>query len=633
MPIAQFLALLLPSSVELWAFLGGLAASAVLILFGGLATAGRATIEIRLLIGWGAACAMLTLWGIAVPLSLAWPAWTLVAAALASLASPRLRPGADDLAALGRLLVLALPLMLLIVSVRPSLPDTFLNLLPNAAYLVDHGVLPDNDKVATISIFPALPYNQQLEVYLASLFSGELPAAGLVHFNVFAQLAFAMVLARLIASGEPARSPGWQELAAGLALTTLANPGFMPKVALASMGEPTTEVTLAVAAWLGLDGLGRLAEGRPAGRGFALMAGVLLAFINIRQSNIALFGCLAGGLALIALADRKVPTLRAWGCLASAMLPAALLYAAWRLYVLGHFQESELKLLPVGAWLSDSIPEILASMGSIILHRSLLFVCLIAAGPLAYWLWRRERRWSEGSRALALVLLMFLAFNVFLVFVYVAHFGDADGREAHSYFRYNSHLSLLMMLALTLAGRELVRARRVALWPPATLWMPRLLVALTLLAPVAFLKKVRFDLSMPQPVLWDLSKTFAQRLKDGERVAVVAPGDNGTLLLSLKGYLALTQPRRSELDLVLMAEPGAEALDGLARRGFDKAIVTCASAIGLDSDASEAVLLERGAEGWNVTLRQRYRIAVGKDWMAQFPTEPFCGSRQLASLR
>jgi hypothetical protein len=208
-----------------------------------------------------------------------------------------------------------------------------------------------------------------------------------------------------------------------------------------------------------------------------------------------------------------------------------------------------------------------------------------------------------------LVLLMFVAFNVFLVFVYVAHFGEADGREAHSYFRYNSHLSLLMMLALTLGGRELIGAERIALWP-----------------------LVRFDLAMPQPVLWDLSKTFAERLKDGERVAVVAPGDNGTLLLSLKGYLALTQPRRSELDLVLMAEPGAEALDGLARRGFDKAIVTCAAAIGLDSDAPEAVLLERGADGWTITLRQRYRIAVGKDWMAQFPTEPFCGSRQLASL-
>ena len=635
MPSSQLIPLLVPSMAELSGFAGGVFATAALILLGGLITRGSVAIEVRLLIGWGVACLILTFWGVSVPLSLRWPAWALVAASFASLTVARCRPSGADLAAVTRLVLIALPLILIALSVRPALPDTFLNLLPNAAYLVDHGTLPDSDKVSTISIFPALPYNQQIEVLLASLLTGALPAGGLVQFNIFVQLAFALLLARLVSAEARWETPGWGALAAGIALTTLANPGFMPKVALASMGEPTTEVTLAVAAWFGVRALGAMAEGGSGRRDLMIMSAVLLAFINIRQSNVALFGGLAGALALLALLDRKVPTLIAWSRLAVALTPAALLYGAWRLYVLSHFQEGELKLLPPSAWLSDAVPEILASMGAIILHRSMLFVCLFAAGPIAFVLWRRRREWSEASRALAVLVLVFLAFNAFLVFAYVAHFGEADGREAHSYFRYNSHLSLLMMLALTLAGRELYRGRSLGRWPRLGLWAPRVAVALALAAPIVFLKKVRFDLAQPQPVLWALSKSFAPRLNDGDRVAVLAPGDNGTLLLNLRGYLALTEPRRSGLDLVLLSDAGPAALDAVSASGIGKAIVTCAARVGIPSAEPEAVLLERGGgvgttpsyvlpRGWSVTLRQPYSLTVGKDWMAQFPTEPFC---------
>ncbi|MBI1774833.1 MAG: hypothetical protein HYR63_05740 [Proteobacteria bacterium] len=628
MPTSQLLALLLPSLADLWAFAGSVFATAVLALLGGGVAPASVRLEVRLFAGWGIACLVLTLWGIAVPWSMELPAWALVGAAMATLAAPGMRPGSSDLAALGRLVVLALPLLAIIITVRPALPDTFLNLLPNAAFLVDHAALPDRDAVATISIFPALPYNQQLEVFLASLITPGLPAGGLVHFNVFAQLAFALLLARLLTPEASQGPPGWVALAFGLALTTLANPGFMPKVALASMGEPTTEVTLALAAWLGLRALDAWAERRSAARELWLMSAVLLAFINIRQSNVALFGSLAGGLGLLALADPRVQTLRAWRHLGLAMLPAALFYALWRIYVFGHFHESELKLLPLSEWQSDAIPEILASMGSIILHRSFLFVCLIAAGPLGFLLWRRRREWSEGSRALALVLITFLAFNAFLVFTYVAHFGDDDGRQAHSYFRYNSHLSLLMMLALTLGAREFYRAYPIRLRPGVSPWAARLAVAVTLLAPLIFLKKVRFDLAMPQPVLWDLAKRFAERLRDGDQVALIAPGDNGTVLLNLRGYLALTAPRRSELAFTLVSEGGAKALAELPARGIEKAIVTCAARIGLASDGPEAVMLEHGAGGWTITARSPYTIGLGRDWMAQFPTEPFCDRQQ-----
>ena len=83
------------------------AASAILILGGRALTGGRAGPGIQFLVGWGALSLLLTVWGVATPLSLRIPAlgFALVAVVV-GLTRPRRQ---EDLAAVARMLALAVP--------------------------------------------------------------------------------------------------------------------------------------------------------------------------------------------------------------------------------------------------------------------------------------------------------------------------------------------------------------------------------------------------------------------------------------------------------------------------------------------------------------------------------------------
>ncbi|MBV8653345.1 MAG: hypothetical protein JO255_17905, partial [Alphaproteobacteria bacterium] len=76
------LSALVPSWLELGGLAGVLFAGAVLMLFGRVATGGKATPEFELIAGWGLYSFVLTLWGVATPLSMAIPSSLFIALAL-----------------------------------------------------------------------------------------------------------------------------------------------------------------------------------------------------------------------------------------------------------------------------------------------------------------------------------------------------------------------------------------------------------------------------------------------------------------------------------------------------------------------------------------------------------------------
>ena len=117
--------------------------------------------------------------------------------------------------------------------------------------------------------------------------------------------------------------------------------------------------------------------------------------------------------------------------------------------------------------------------------------------------------------------------------------------EAHSYFRYNTHLSLILMLALALAVCEL---------GPAWLKRPRVrryagaaAVVLGLLGPVALAERLRFDIEMPQTLVWDMAGELKPYLKDGDKLALLMPGEHGEIGSLIDAYLASEPPRRRGL--------------------------------------------------------------------------------------
>ena len=537
--------LLIPSWGELAGWGGVVLATLLFIGVGRLVARGRAAPELALIAGWGCACFALTLWGVLTPWPITWPALAL--AAIGLLGHLPLRAAvAAEWRGLFRIVVVSLPLLAVMASARPSLPDTFLNLLPNAAYLFDHARFPVDGGAASHSLLPGAPYNMQLAAFVAGLLTPTFPANAMIAFNIVLQLATALLLARL-AEGDGERVPSWAATAAGLLLATLINPGFVARYDLSAYSEPSVTVATACAGWLAARAAAALAERRAAGTDLALLALSLCALVNIKQDSVALAAGVVASSAALALLQRGA-RLRSLALLLLAAAPATLLYLAWRWYVLEHLPAGELKLLPFAQWQFDLIPQILRSMTGVLLEKAYFSLAVIAAVAALTWRWRR-RGLDLPTRVAALFAGVALLYNAALFFTYIAHFDNEIGASAHSYFRYNSHLGLLLMLTLTLLARASFVEHGWALrgvWRRAT---PTGAVALALAAPLLFFGFLRFDLEAPQQRAWILADHMRVSLARDPRLVVVLPGDDGSLKTMLDALIRFTPRRYVDADI------------------------------------------------------------------------------------
>jgi len=619
---------LLPSWLQLGGLLGVFFAGAVLWLGGRVLAGGRGTAELQLFAGWGAFSFVLTLWGVATQSSMRWPALFFLLLAAIALAVPRLRPARADVVAVWRVVVLALPIWVIMLAVQPALPDTFTNFLPNAVYLFDHGFFPADDRAHAFATWPAFPYNQPLATYLATLFLPQFPPGALVHFNILLQVMLGLLFARqLRPRGEDlAAPPSWPACAGGLLLVMALNPGFVPRIDFTAYAEPALTVGVAIIGWLAASILKKLVgEGGEAGTVAArpdlvLLSASLVALVGTKQVGIILAFGLILGLVVLALADRRIARGPALAAIVAAALPAMLLWAVWRWYVLTHFASGELKLLPPSAWQFDILPITIANILLAIAEKPLFFTMIALVIFLAIGLTPRKGL-TTGTRLLLLTTALFAVYNAFLVLVYVIHMGPVAGEAAHSYFRYMTHVSLLAVLALTAVAREWLLARRPASEAAGRpRWIAAALVVLVLLVPVAFAKRLRFDLQMPQPLIWGLARDVAGAVRDGERLALLMPGDNGSDSLMLRAALELTPPRRRGLDIydVSSVEGG---LDAAARRGYVKAVLSCAA------PANEAQLLAYDGASWRVEKSWPYPPATTRErWTTVLAAAPLCRS-------
>lgn len=612
----------LPHLPDLLAVLVTWAIGAVLFLAGAGLTGQRTAPEIQIAAGWGALCLVLTGWGVLVPLSLRIPAIAFAIAAIGVVLLPQRRPSVAAWRTLGRMLAVSLPLWLIMAPIRPSQPDTFLNLLPNALYLVDYGRLPTSALPASSSLLPAAPYNTQFLSFLGSLLEPDYPASGMSLTNVLLHLVAALAIARALSSPPlpPATVPGWGLLAAGFLLTTLLNPGFVPRIHFAAYGEAALATIALVAAWLFVSAQGELAIGDHP-RQLWPLALVLAAIVDVKQTGFGLVAALAGAAVISALTERGVPWVAALRIIATSLLPAIFLYAIWRYYV-AHAGVAELSPLPFAKWHWTGIRATVASAIYVVFGKPTYFGC-VAVGLLILPLLLARQSWTPTTRLLMFNAVLFVLYNFFIFLTYIAAFPTEMSVEAHSYFRYNTHLSLVLVLALALAARDL----GVAAW----LQRQRLPVAsavvlvIAVLAPVAFAKRLRFDLDMPQPLVWDLAKKFSDHLKDGDRLALLLPGDNGSVATMLAGVLADTPPRRYGLDLLRRNTADSATLDEVARLGYPLALISCTPSGWKDLPPSEAALLRHGPEGWYALAVWPYpAYAIKHRWQHILAWAPLC---------
>jgi hypothetical protein len=338
------------------------------------------------------------------------------------------------------------------------------------------------------------------------------------------------------------------------------------------------------------------------------LALALAALVNVKQEAVAMAAGVIAGAGALALA---VPERgRALGRIAAAPLPALLLYLAWRWYVLAHFAAGELKPLPFAEWQWRALPTIARSMWHEIADRGLYFAVLAAALVAAAW--RRHRRGPDlATRLAALLAGVLLVYNAALVLAYIGHFPGEMGTSAHSYFRYLTHLALLLMACIVLLLRDEPWTRRLA----ARRGVAGLLVALMLVVPLPFLRFLRFDLEVPQRRAWSLAKAAAPHLAPDARLGLLLPGDNSSVADMLEGVLRYTPPRRPALDLLPLSSADPAALAALDAAGYRLALLSCAPGGLAGVPAGSAALLARDAGGWHAVEVWPYPPApAGARW-------------------
>ncbi|MGH6982607.1 MAG: hypothetical protein ACREEI_00060 [Stellaceae bacterium] len=610
------IALLVPSLAQLvgWAAVGF--AALIFIGLGRLVSRGGALPEIALVAGWGVACWVLTVWGVVLPVSLRVPAVALAAAGGFGLIWPQSRLTAADWRALGRVLLLSLPLLAVMASARPSQPDTFLNLLPNAAYLYDHGLFPAAGRAAAHSLLPAAPYNLQFVALIAGLVTLRFPFVALIAFNVALQLAAGLLLARLVVGGDDrAEPPAWSVVAFGLLLATALNPGFVPRYHLSGYSEPSVTVALAVAGYLVL---------RRDHASAWLFAAALAALIEIKQDSIALvFGMvLAAALQPPALGDRRRAVVQR---AVVAAIPAAILCAAWTWYVHARFANPDVELtwMPLGQWQWHLLPTVFGQIAHVVGEKIVFFGPLVAAliGFLVC-AWRRPVLDTAGQRAGLILLVVALIYNAALLVSYIGHFSGQMTTDAHSFFRYNTHLALLLMVTLVLMLRG-----------PSRAWFERqqarhrgrlavLAIVVYVVCPVGFIHWLRFDLETPQLRAWGLARHIADAVGWDDRVALILPGDGGSLFPVLEGLLRMTPPRRPNLILDDVSTLAPDPFAGLAADQW--AVISCTPSGMTGVPAGEAALFAHEGNGWTLVDHWRYPSADGGHWSRVIALAPLC---------
>jgi hypothetical protein len=618
---------LIPTPTDLVDLAAVWASALVLLLWGRALTLGRGPIEVQTLAGWGGLALVLTLWGVFRSEPLWWPVAAIAAVALLA---PLTRPLAlrrEEGTALIRVMVLALPIWAIMLTARPSQPDTFLNLLPNAAYLWDHGQLPADMRPPSHSFLPGAPYNMQFWAYLAGAALPALPASAMVHINVLLHLLVGLLLARVVQSlgREGAGAPGWGASGVGILVATGLNPGFVPRIYFAEYSEASVAACLAIAGWLVAQSLSAIAERRPTGHRLWALALVLAALVNIKQESVAFVAGLAVTVPALGLFDRRVGFWRALTRFLPTFLLAAALYALWRWWLLDAFPSGsgELKLLPLEQWHWEMLPQILARIGEIVVEKGVFFSFMLLA--LVLMLARLRRKGFDLSgRLLALLIGTCVLYNAFLLLTYIAHFAPAMSADAHSFFRYNTHLSMLLVLALTTLARSVFEERE---WAPS--WgKRRFAAAVAVLAclsvPVGFAKRLRFDLVMPQPLVRALGHDLGTLLRPDDKLALVLPEDNNSVRLMLESVMRFETPRLPQVELAVFKTLEDRTLSTLEGQGITKAFVSCSPRGAGALPAQRALLLVRSPQGWTAAAVWRYPEPDGSRWTPMLSATALC---------
>ncbi len=479
-----------------------------------------------MLVGLGLAGGALTLLAVTARLPLSWTMLALALLAALAAVARRAVPG-------GRVtwvaLALTLPVLLTAATSQAVLWDDFWQWLPNAAYAFRYDSLAWPDLPRPFAKFPGYPPTLPLMIAGASFVAGRFVETAGPVINVALLAGFCAVLADAAAAALTRRGrlrAGEAPIAlVGLAVVvTLAlNPGLNGAVVLSSYADAATAAAVGALGLLGVETLSRL-SGRSAGDPAEMawrFGFVAAALINLKQANPVLLALLVAGLALVAWRDPAIAARRALAHLPRMLGPAIILYAAWRWYL---FRTGvvEQTFLPLGSWNFAALPRLSYSLRWNIVQapffHGLMWLVTVAGVALVP---RLARKGSEACALAVVTAVVWVGYNAFLLFIYLAQMSTYDAEIAADYWRYTPHVALLG-LAVPAMAVSLVR------WPP---WMRvrgsvvgSAAILLALAAPLA-----RADLRRSEERAWPL---FVRNVITPQLKEIIPAGSTLVLVLT-----------------------------------------------------------------------------------------------------
>ena len=589
----------------------------------GRALAGpRAIPEAAPLYGWSAATALILALHILLGLGFSLAGWTAIVAggvAAAIFVSRREMPLAPILL---RAALVGLPLLLLAAAHRASEWDEFSHWAGAARYLIEKDMLPTRADPDHGLQLPAYPFAFPILNALASQLAGKfLESIGAVA-NVLLLLcygALAVRLAILGASGGAGRPKAptvpfaaWTTAAFAVAAATILNPSFVQKIVLTNYADTATGVGAAfigVLAWLALNALAEDRDGDARGLAWQLgLTGML--FVAIKQVNIVVLGLVFAATILVTLRDPVLKIKMLLPLAPAAVLPPLLMYALWRYHVATAVDATgEFGLMPMAQWIVGHVPSILWRMATIAAKKGVYFGLMLVAVGLGFRaLWRCR---NAFDRLALIVAATFLGYNAFLLFAYVASFGEGEGTRAASFWRYNMHLSLLGAAFFAFAAGVLWRYFRGAQTLPHAVGI--LVLVLVIALPVALAPKLRFDLDPPKPHYRAVAEGLVGIVPREARLLVFDTAGTGE-----SGIITFYHLRRADRRLSYISLFAGFDADRTRKLLTDdppeyvlvhSGAALVAAATGLSLGEKESTLLKREAGGWVAVKRWPYPTA------------------------
>ena len=380
--------------------------------------------------------------------------------------------------------LLLLPLLAIASVIPPTMADEFPYLLPNAKTLVAADFFPDAAHPNVWTAKPEYPPALSLIAYAAARLGGiDIAYPGKI-FTVLLAGAFGLVLAQLIAA-----RAGWlAAIAIGVALASVLNPFFDPRLALSAHTDTPTGFVLAftvAASWRVLH------EAPPRWPLHAAAAAVVL--VLLRETNVVLVAALAAGLVIC-----RRPRL--------AFLittPAFAAFGLWRLSIMIAGWTPTMSARPLAEW-NWSAPFVMvrALFGERLANNPVLGIAGAALALALVVLCLRSIR-SNDTRIrglLALAGTVTIVWCAFLAWAYVAVFGD-EVETANSAWRYLSQLGPLVIFTLVAVLVRSLPAGLTIARPGRALAVGAALCLVLLLVPVATARHWRIDCRHPDVVV------------------------------------------------------------------------------------------------------------------------------------